>query len=151
MEIVTAGLEVCDAAALMVLEVRPRCAQCNFAIGAVSPRAELLELFDQAKRALGVKLARLSQSAIARLIAEHDRNGRLEGFLKITQAAQTDALVHVLDDKLTAYLAELLNENQTASAVNQPAAQVLTAPPVRRTRSRRFGLAKNLPGSSTRH
>jgi hypothetical protein len=148
MEKIAGELGGCDAAELMVLEVHPRCAQCDFVIGAVSPRADLLELFEQVKRALSAKLAQLSQSAIARLIEAHDRKGRLEGFLKITQAAQTDALVRVLDDKLAAYLAELLNENQRARAVNEPGVQGLAAAPVRR--ASRFGLAKNLPGSSTR-
>ena len=35
---------------------------------------------------------------------------RLEGFLKIAQAAQTEALVRVLDGKLTRYLSDLLDE-----------------------------------------
>ena len=48
---------------------------------------------------------------IARLIREHDRDNRLEGFLKITQAAQTDALVRVLDEKLARYLAQVLDDN----------------------------------------
>jgi hypothetical protein len=51
---------------------------------------------------------------IARLIRIHDCEHRLEGFLKITQAAQTDALVRVLDEKLARYLAQVLDENETA-------------------------------------
>ena len=47
---------------------------------------------------------------IARLIRSHDRENRLEGFLKITQAAQTDALVRVLDEGLAKYLARVLEE-----------------------------------------
>jgi len=66
------------------------------------------------RRALEIKLAALSQSMIARLIRIHDREHRLEGFLKITQAAQTDALVRVLDEKLARYLAQVLDENETA-------------------------------------
>ena len=64
------------------------------------------------RRALDVKLAALSQSVIARLIRNHDKEHRLEGFLKITQAAQTDALVRVLDDKLARYLAQVLEEDR---------------------------------------
>jgi hypothetical protein len=75
----------------------------------------LNDLFERIRRALGVKLAALSQSAIARLIRQYDRNRRLEGFLKITQAAQTGALVRVLDDKLARYLAGLLDENAEAA------------------------------------
>ena len=62
------------------------------------------------RRALEFKLAALSQSMIARLIRNHDQEHRLEGFLKITQAAQTDALVRVLDEKLARYLAQVLDE-----------------------------------------
>ncbi len=62
------------------------------------------------RRALEIKLAALSQSMIARLIRDHDKENRLEGFLKITQAAQTDALVRVLDEKLARYLARVLEE-----------------------------------------
>src|ERR1700720_2529479 len=60
------------------------------------------------RRALELKLAALSQSMIARVIRNHDKEHRLEGFLKITQAAQTDALVRVLDDKLARDLAQVL-------------------------------------------
>ena len=63
------------------------------------------------RRALEIKLAALSQNMIARLIQTHDREHRLEGFLKITQAAQTDALVRVLDEKLARYLARVLEES----------------------------------------
>ena len=85
-------------------------------LGTVSPREDLKDLFERARRALRSKLAALSLSAIARIIEQHDHNHRLEGFLKITQAAQTDALTRVLDDKLTRYLAQLLDENLAAPA-----------------------------------
>jgi hypothetical protein len=58
------------------------------------------------------KLAILSRGAIARLIKKYDQAHRLDGFLKITQAAQTEALAAVLDDQLTAYLARLLQERE---------------------------------------
>jgi hypothetical protein len=77
----------------------------------LSPRAELEDLVERLDRALHAKLAALSQSAIARLIREHDGAHRLDGLLKIIQAAQTDALARVLDDKLARYLARLLDEN----------------------------------------
>ncbi|MGH7878331.1 MAG: hypothetical protein ACREQD_02425, partial [Candidatus Binataceae bacterium] len=81
-----------------------------------------------------VKLATLSQTAIARLIREHDRGGRLEGFLKITQAAQTDALVRVLDDPLARYLTRLLEENPAGEA--DPRSAVVQPLRVARTRAR---------------
>jgi hypothetical protein len=93
----------------------PRC-RCGFVLGTASPQTELTDLFDQIKTALRLKLATLSRGAIARLIKEHDRGRRLEGFLKITQAAQTEALVRVLDDELTRYLSDLLDEGGVATA-----------------------------------
>jgi len=93
----------------------PRC-RCGFVLGTGSPQTELTDLFDQIKTALRLKLATLSRGAIARLIKEHDRGRRLEGFLKITQAAQTEALVRVLDDELTRYLSDLLDEGGVATA-----------------------------------
>ncbi|MGH7915879.1 MAG: hypothetical protein ACREQE_00305 [Candidatus Binataceae bacterium] len=91
----------------------PRCPRCTFVLGWTSPNQELAEMMEQVRRPLRNKLAALSQSAIARLIREHDYNHRLEGFLKITQAAQTEALVRVLDDNLARYLGRLLDENMT--------------------------------------
>jgi len=66
---------------------------------------------ERLRRGLAIKLAALSQNVIARLIREHDRDHRLEGFLKITQAAQTEALVRVLDEKLARYLAQVLDDS----------------------------------------
>ncbi len=91
----------------------PRCSSCGFQLGASSPQAELEEAMEGIRRALEIKLSALSHSMIARLIHIHDREHRLEGFLKITQAAQTDALVRVLDEKLARYLAQVLDENET--------------------------------------
>lgn len=106
----------CDHNAARHLEVVPRCAQCRYMLGSISPRAELDELVSRLDRALAAKLEALSQSAISRLIREHDRAHRLDGFLKIIQAAQIDALARVLDDKLARYLARLLDENLGAAA-----------------------------------
>src|SRR5271166_3338604 len=83
---------------------------CGFQLGASSPQAALEDAMEGIRRALEIKLAALSQSMIARLIRDHDKENRLEGFLKITQAAQTDALVRVLDEKLARYLAQVLDE-----------------------------------------
>jgi len=56
------------------------------------------------RRALDLQTGGLSQSMIARLIRNHDKEHRLEGFLKITQArGRPTALVRVLDDKLARY------------------------------------------------
>jgi hypothetical protein len=79
-------------------------------LGTALPDLALDDLLDHLKRALKEKLSALSQGAIARLIPQHDSGHRLDGFLKITQAAHTEALVRVLDDNLTGYLARLLDE-----------------------------------------
>jgi len=104
----------CELKDAIAPETMPRCSSCGFQLGAASPQAELEEAMEGIRRALEIKLAALSQSMIARLIRIHDREHRLEGFLKITQAAQTDALVRVLDEKLARYLAQVLDENETA-------------------------------------
>ncbi len=104
----------CDRAGALAPEVTPCCARCGFRLGARSPHGQLNHLFDRARRALEVKLTALSRRAIARLIRQHDLNHRLEGFLKIIQAAQTDALVRVLDERLAGYLGRLLDENLAA-------------------------------------
>jgi hypothetical protein len=101
----------CELANSIAPETIPRCASCGFILGAADPGAELDDLMERVRRGLAIKLAALSQSMIARLIREHDRDNRLEGFLKITQAAQTDALVRVLDEKLARYLAQVLDDN----------------------------------------
>ena len=101
----------CELGDAIAPETIPRCSSCGFQLGASSPQAELEEALDGIRRALEVKLAALSQSMIARLIRNHDKEHRLEGFLKITQAAQTDALVRVLDEKLARYLAQVLEDD----------------------------------------
>ncbi len=105
----------CDLDSPLAPEVTPLCARCGFTLGTPLPVPDLKELFDAIRRALRRKLAALSRSAIARLVREHDGGDRLEGFLKITQAAQTEALVRVLDDQLARYLGILLDENRAAT------------------------------------
>ncbi len=101
----------CDFEGTLAVEQEPRCPRCGYVLGELSPRAQLEELAERLRRALDIKLGALSNSAIARLIHQHDHAHRLEGFLKIIQAAQTEALVRVLDDRLARYLARLLDEN----------------------------------------
>jgi hypothetical protein len=148
MEVAGGKIQACDPDAPMVLEVQPRCQQCDFVIGAITPRAELQELLELTRRGLNAKLARLSQSAIARLIEENNHNGKLEGFLKITQAAQTDALVRVLDDKLAAYLTELLNEKYAGSVVHGSGSRVANTGSAQNSRTQQLSVAKNPSGSS---
>ena len=102
----------CELGDAIAPETTPRCSSCGFQLGASSPQVELEAAMEEIRRALEIKLTALSQTMIARLIRDHDREHRLEGFLKITQAAQTDALVRVLDDKLARYLAQVLEENR---------------------------------------
>ena len=92
------------------LDIAPRCPECGLRLGTEVPAGEVEDLFAEVERRLSDKLALLSQDVIGRLVRQHDRHARLEGFLKIAQAAQTEALARVLDDDLTAYLAKLLSE-----------------------------------------
>ncbi len=102
----------CAADAPITLDLVPRCPRCGFVLGTALPASALGEVFEEMRRALKTKLAALSHDAIARLIRQHDRGHRLDGFLKITQAAHTGALVRVLDDNLARYLGRLLDEVQ---------------------------------------
>jgi hypothetical protein len=107
----SASVVRCELGDSIAPETTPRCPSCGFQLGASSPRVGLEDAMESIRRALEIKLAALSQNMIARLIQTHDREHRLEGFLKITQAAQTDALVRVLDEKLAHYLARVLEES----------------------------------------
>lgn len=116
-----ARIRRCAAEEALAPEATPCCPRCDFALGALSPRAELTDLLEQLRRALQAKLAALSRGAIAQLIQQHDHNHRLEGLLKIIQAAQTEALVRVLDETLARYLAHLLDDGVAAPAFDAPA------------------------------
>jgi hypothetical protein len=113
-------------------EITSRCPNCGYVIGTPSANDVLAELVARARRAIEAKLAILSQSAIARLIEQHDQSHRLEGFLRITQAAQTDALIRVLDDTLAHYLGRLLDENLASDSTRR------SGRPVRNLRSARL-------------
>jgi hypothetical protein len=110
------GVTRCGLEGALSPEIDPCCPFCNFVVGTPSARVPLTEFIARVRRALQGKLAALSQSAIARLIEQHDHARRLEGFLKITQAAQTDGLIAVLDEQLARYLGRLLDENLLAEA-----------------------------------
>ena len=101
----------CELPGSVAPETTPRCSSCGFILGSVGPSSELDDVMERLRRGLSIKLAALSQRMIERLIREHDRDDRLEGFLKITQASQTDALVRVLDEGFACYLAQLLDDN----------------------------------------
>jgi hypothetical protein len=100
----------CAPDAAVALDLVPCCRRCGFVLGTTLPASELGEIFEDLSCALKAKLTALSQDAIARLIRQHDRGHRLDGFLKIIQAAHTEALVRVLDDNLARYLGRLLDE-----------------------------------------
>ena len=110
----------CELGDAVAPETTPRCPSCGFKLGTASPQAGLDDTMEAIRRALEIKLGALSQNVIARLIRDHDREHRLDGFLKITQAAQTDALVRVLDEKLARYLAQVLDEGTAGKEAERP-------------------------------
>jgi hypothetical protein len=110
----------CELGDAIAPQTTPRCPSCGFKLGASLPQATLDEAMEAIQRALKIKLGALSQNVIARLIRDHDREHRLEGFLKITQAAQTDALVRVLDEKLAHYLEQVLDESAAGKEADRP-------------------------------
>jgi hypothetical protein len=107
----SANVAACALDGHLALDLSPRCPSCGYTLGAAAPTRELPDLIERSRRALAGKLAALSHSAISRIIGEHDREHRLDGFLKVIQASQTDALVRVLDERLATYLSQLLDEN----------------------------------------
>lgn len=139
----------CDFDGRLTPEINPRCPRCGFVLGTPLPKKELVEIFERIRRALAIKLAILSQSTIARLIREHDRAHRLDGFLKITQAAQTEALVQVLDDKLTHYLASLLAENIEEQGYGLPMQEVVRRLGGTRLKGRASELRASAPDDAT--
>ncbi|HXW84569.1 MAG TPA: AAA family ATPase [Candidatus Binataceae bacterium] len=114
-----AQIACCDYEGALRPEIQPRCPGCGLILGTRPPRVELEQLMDQLKRAVNTKLIALSQSAIGRIIREHGEE-QLEGFLKILQALQTDALVRVFDDQVAQYVANLLDENLERLAGGAP-------------------------------
>src|SRR5208282_4026420 len=105
---------------------------------------ELKSLFKRIRDSLRQKLLALSRSVIVRLIRTHDRADRLQGFLDIIQAAQTDALVGVLDDDLVAYLAHVIDEHPWDVDAIPKAAKSVSAQGVshRREQHRKSGHSK---------
>jgi len=82
------------------------------------------------------------------LIRQHDTGQRLEGFLKVIQASQTDALFRILDDNLARYLGQLLAEN--VSGLTDAATQSHTVvqnfePRFKQERTRRPARALKIP------
>ncbi|MDO8432418.1 MAG: hypothetical protein Q7S58_08430 [Candidatus Binatus sp.] len=113
---IAARVVPCDPRHKPAPEASPLCVSCGFRLGAHSPREELADATDRLRRALGLKLDALSQKVIARLIRQYDKQHRLDGFLKIIQASQTDALVRLLDENLASYLAGILDEKTPHAA-----------------------------------
>ncbi len=113
------AIKVCPLDGQFSASAAARCPECAYVLGTPAPAPALAELLDKTRRALREKFTALSRGAIARLIRKYDRSHRLDGFLKITQAAQTEALAAVLDDQLTAYLARLLKEGGETERVRR--------------------------------
>jgi hypothetical protein len=99
-------IKVCGLQGPFSAHAVPICPECGYALGTSAP--QLAQLLERIRRVLNEKLTTLSRLAIARLIKKYDHAHRLEGFLKITQVAQTEALARVLDDRSTAYITRLL-------------------------------------------
>jgi hypothetical protein len=79
---------------------------------------------------------------LSRGIQAHDREHRLEGLLKIIQAAQTDALVRVFDDKLARYLGRLLDEKPEAAETGRSVVHNLDENRMKRQSARNQGPIK---------
>lgn len=90
------------------LRDHPRCSGCGITMEAAAPSEEVEEVLGRLRKALALQQSRLSSEAVRRILA---RGGeRVEQFLSIAQAADLTGLAQILDEKLLAFLGELLAE-----------------------------------------
>ena len=106
-----------------------RCARCGFSLSAPSQAPEFLALWERLTRALREQQERLSASAIRQVLARADSE-EVEKLVQIVQASDLAPLVQVLDDRLVAFIQELLAAER----------RLVVSPPVLQEMGRRFAL-----------
>lgn len=99
----------CDAGDLAAtLCDHPHCPECDLALDAAVPTAEVQRALRGIAAALQRQQSRLAGEAVRRILG---RGGeRIEQFLRIVQASDLAGLARVLDDDLLGFLRELLAE-----------------------------------------
>lgn len=91
------------------LSQEARCPACGIALGEEPPWQEAEEVQHLLEKALNQQLHRLSSKAVRRVLLQSGE-ARLQEFLQVVQASQTQSLAHVLDDELLGFLRRFLIE-----------------------------------------
>jgi hypothetical protein len=91
------------------LSQEARCPACGIALGQEPPWQEAEEVQHLLDKALGQQLQRLSSKAVRRVLVQSGE-ARIQEFLQVVQASQTQSLAQVLDDELLGFLRRFLVE-----------------------------------------
>lgn len=98
------------------LSQEARCPACGVALGEEPPWREADEVQHLLAKALSQQLHRLSSKAVRRVLAQSGE-ARIQEFLQITQASQTQSLANILDDELLGFLRRFLVEARLAEVL----------------------------------
>lgn len=102
----------------LALGSQPTCPACGLTLAQEPPAPKVERFLSQLETALREQRLRLSSQAIRQILSRR-QEGRLEQFLQVVQASDLSALVDLLDDKLVAFLRELLRESRLVT-ISQP-------------------------------
>jgi hypothetical protein len=91
------------------LSQEARCPACGVALGQEPPWQEAEEVQRLLGKALGQQLHRLSSKAVRSVLLQSGE-ARIQEFLQIVQASQTQSLANILDDELLGFLRRFLVE-----------------------------------------
>lgn len=87
---------------------RARCATCGFALGEPLP-SDAADISARVRRGLLGQQRRLARETVRRLL-ERDGDDGIERFLHVVQASDLEGLTRALDDRVVAFLRELLSD-----------------------------------------
>jgi hypothetical protein len=91
------------------LSQEARCPACGIALGEEPPWQEAEEVQHLLEKALSQQLRRLSSKAVRRVLLQSGE-ARMQEFLQVVQASQTQSLAQILDDELLGFLRRFLVE-----------------------------------------
>jgi hypothetical protein len=91
------------------LSQEARCPACGIALGEEPPWQEAEEVQHLLEKALSQQLRRLSSKAVRRVLLQSGE-ARMQEFIQVVQASQTQSLAQILDDELLGFLRRFLVE-----------------------------------------
>jgi hypothetical protein len=91
------------------LSQEARCPACGIALGQEPPWQDAEEVQHLLEKALNQQLRRLSSKAVRRVLLQSGE-ARVQEFLQVIQASQTQSLAHILDDEMLGFLRRFLVE-----------------------------------------